>query len=222
MFNSSYTNINGNPGFEYEVVLQTNFQVAVYNVNGNANPGSPVATYALNTISQISMALTRDGNTTDYYYDWYVPLSAIGSPASFRVTATTVTSPSSALQGIRSDVYGIDDSQANPTNAWVTATNAQPAITIASISSSGSGVSAVTTAPPVVNGPINIGTNVSVSGSWTAIDASKPSPATISPYKNNTFIGTATVNSGAVWNITVAAVAVGDVFYARAISRQIH
>lgn len=133
---------NGNPGFEYEVVLQTNFQVAVYNVNGSANPGSPVATYALNTNSQISMALTKDGNNPDYFYDWYVPLSVIGSPASFRVTATTVTSPNSALQGTRSDIYGINDLQANPTNAWVTATNAQPTIFTASIGSNGSGVSA--------------------------------------------------------------------------------
>lgn len=209
---------NGNPGFEYEVVLQTNFQVAVYNVNGSANPGSPVATYPLNTNSQISVALTTDGNNSDYFYDWYVPLSAIGSPASFRLTATTVTSPNSALQGIRSDIYGINDSQATPTNAWVTATNAQPAITVASIGSSGSGVSAVATAPPTVNGPINTGTNVSVGGSWTATDPSKPSPATISLYKNNTFIGTTTVTTGGVWSIPVSTVAVGDVFYATAIA----
>lgn len=211
-------NGNGNPGFEYEVVLQTNFQVAVYNVNGSANPGSPVAAYTLNTNSQISVALTTDGNNPDYFYDWYVPLFAIGSPASFRVTATTVTSPNSALQSIRSDVYGIDDSQATPTNAWVTATNAQPAITISAIGNSGSGVSAVATAPPTVNSPVNIGTNVSVSGGWTAIDASKPSPATISLYKNNTFVGTATVSSGGVWSIPVTTVAVGDVFYATAVA----
>ena len=32
---------NGNPGFEYEVVFQTNFRVEVYDVNG---PGNPVST----------------------------------------------------------------------------------------------------------------------------------------------------------------------------------
>jgi hypothetical protein len=99
---------NGNPGFEYEVVLQTNFQIAVYSVDGSANPGSP-AIYSLNTNSQISVALSTDGNNPDYFYDWFVPLSAIGNPSSIRMAATTVTSPNSALQGSRSDIYGIDE-----------------------------------------------------------------------------------------------------------------
>jgi hypothetical protein len=209
---------NGNPGFEYEVVLQSNFQVAVYNIDGKTNPGNPVAAYSLNTNSQISTALSTDGNNADYFYDWYAPLSAIGSPASFRVVATTVTSPLSALQGSRSDVYGIDDSKATVSDAWITVTNAQPAITIASISSAGTGVGAVTTATPIVSGPVNIGANILVSGTWTAMDASKPSPATVTLFQNNTALTTTTLANGGTWNIMVPTVSAGDIFYARAVA----
>lgn len=209
---------NGNPGFEYEIVLQTNFQVAVYNVDGNSNPGSPIATYALTTNSQISTALSTDGNNRDYFYDWYAPLSAIGSPVSFRVAATTVTSPSSALQGSRSDIYGIDDARASVSSAWTTVANAQPVITVASIGNAGAGVGAVITAAPIVNGPINTGINISVGGSWTAMDVSKPSPATITLYKNNIAVGTATVTTGSTWSITVPTAAAGDIFYAKAVA----
>ncbi|MCM5530450.1 T9SS type A sorting domain-containing protein [Parasegetibacter sp. NRK P23] len=204
---------SGNPGFEYEVVLETNFRVAVYHVDGSASPGAPVATYPLNTHSQISRALTTDGNTPDYFYDWYVPLTAIGNPASFRLVATTVTSPSSALQGSRSDIYGIDDAaNANVSAAWQSVTNAQPTITVSGFN----GVSAVCTAAPVLSSPIATGSNISVTGTWSRMDATKPGSATITLYKNGSSVGTTAVNSGNTWSISVSSIANGDVFYARA------
>lgn len=209
---------NGNPGFEYEVVLETNFQVAVFNINGTGNPGSPVATYTLNSNSQISAALSTDSNNPDYFYDWYVPLSAVGAPVSLRIAATTVSSPSSALQGSRSDIYGIDDATSGVANAWSTVVNAQPIITIASISSGGSGVGAVCTAPPALNSSIITGSNISVSGTWTRLDVSKPSNATITLYKNGTSVSTALVNSGSTWTITVPSIAAGDKFMAKALA----
>lgn len=204
---------SGNPGFEYEVVLETNFRVAVYHVDGSASPSAPVATYPLNTHSQISRALTTDGNTPDYFYDWYVPLTAIGNPASFRLVATTVTSPSSALQGSRSDIYGIDDAaNANVSAAWQSVTNAQPTITVSGFN----GVSAVCTAAPVLSSPIATGSNISVTGTWSRMDATKPGSATITLYKNGSSVGTTAVNSGNTWSISVSSIANGDVFYARA------
>ena len=204
---------NGNPGFEYEVVYETNFQVEVFNVNGTQNPVS-AATYSLTTNSQISVALSTDGNNADYFYDWFVPLSAIGSPTSIRMAATTVTSPSSALQGSRSDIYGIDDRNTTIANAWTSVVNAQSAITV-----TGSGISsvgAVCTAAPVVNSPVTPGSNVSITGTWTSMDASKPTSATITLYKNGAVVTTTTVTSGNTWTITVPTVASGDVFYAKA------
>ncbi len=204
----------GNPGFEYEVVFQTNFQVAVYNIDGTATPGAPTA-FSLATNSQISVALSTDSNTPDYFYDWFVPLTAIGSPSSIRTAVTTVTSPNSALQGTRSDIYGINDAaNANTSGAWQTVVNAQPAINLASFA----GVSATCTAAPVLTGPVSTGSGITVSGTWTRLDASKLSPATITLYKNGSSVGTVSVATGNTWNISVGTIANGDVFYAKAVA----
>jgi hypothetical protein len=207
---------NGNPGFEYEVSLQTNFQLAVYSVDGSTSPGAPVNTYSLLTNSQISAALSTDGNNADYFYDWYVPLTAIGSPTSFRMAATTVTSPNSAFQGSRSDIYGIDDNGGTPADLWSTVVNAQPVMTVSSLQAAGTTTSPVCTAAPTLTSPINTGTNISVGGSWTRMDATKPSTATITLYKNGSSVSTTTVASGGSWSISVPSVATNDVFYAKA------
>jgi hypothetical protein len=207
---------NGNPGFEYEIILQTNFQVAVYNVDGSSNPGSPVNTYSLLTNSQISAALSTDGNNADYFYDWYVPLSAVGSPSSFRLAATTVTSPNSAFQGSRSDIYGIDDNSGTPADLWTSVVNAQPVMTVTSLQAAGTTTSPVCTAAPVVTGPINTGSNISVSGTWTRMDATKPVSASITLYKNGSAVSSTLVTTGNIWTISVPTVATNDVFYAKA------
>lgn len=209
---------NGNPGFEYEVVLRTNFDITVFNVDGTANPVALSPVYPLNSNSQISVALSTDGNNPDYFYDWFVPLSAIGNPASIRMVATTVTSPSSALQGSRSDIYGIDDAaNSNVANAWTAVVNAQPTISLTDFNALGNSIGATCTAAPVLSTPINMGINVIVSGTWTHMDASKSSAATITLFRNGVALSTTTtVNSGGAWSITVPTIANGDVFYAKA------
>jgi hypothetical protein len=203
----------GNPGFEFEVVFQTNFRVEVYTVNSLGNPVS-TSNYPLNTHSQISVALSKDGNNPDYFYDWYVPLSAIGSPASIRMAATTVTSPTSALQGSRSDIYGINDATSSVTDAWQTVIKAQPFI---SITPGGIGaVGATCTAAPSLNAPVPVGSSIAVTGSWTRMDASKPSTATIILFRNQLAIDSTVVNTGNIWTISVPTVSSGNVFYAKA------
>ncbi|MBS1669769.1 MAG: T9SS type A sorting domain-containing protein [Bacteroidetes bacterium] len=203
----------GNPGFEYEVELQSNSQVAVYNIDGTATPGSPTNTYSLSTNSQISVALSTTSNNPDYFYDWAVPLSAIGNPSAIRVVATTVTSGNSALQGSRSDIYGINDANyANTPAAWKLVVNAQPAINLTSFT----GVGSDCTPPPTINAPISTGSSIVVTGTWTSLDPSKPTPATISLYKNGTLVSTVSCATGNTWSITVPTVASGDVFYATA------
>lgn len=207
---------NGNPGFEYEVVLQTNFNVSVYNVDGVQNPVL-ISSYPLSTHSLISVALSTDSGNPDYFYDFAVPVSALGTPSSFRMVATTVTSPSSALQGSRSDIYGIDDAaNSNVSTAWQTVVNAQPPATLTDIGSGGTGVQAACTAAPSLTGPVPTGANISVGGSWTRMDAGKPSTATITLYKNGVSAGTTSVSTGSSWSISVPSVAAGDVFYAKA------
>jgi hypothetical protein len=207
---------NGNPGFEYEVSFQTNNQVAVYAIDGVSTPPAPT-TFSLNSNSQISVALSTDGNNPDYFYDWYVPLTAIGSPSILRMVATTLTSPGSALTGTRSDVYGVNDGNyAITAEAWMTVINAQPIISLSPFVSVGS----TCTAAPVLNSPITAGSNISVTGTWTRMDASKPSTATIKLYRNNnpSPVGTTTVTTGNTWSITVATVSTGDLFYAKAVA----
>ncbi len=207
-------NSPGNPGFEYEVELQTNFQVAVYNIDGTATPGAP-SVYPLASNSQIAVALSTDGNNPDYFYDWFVPVTAIGSPASIRTATTTVSSPNSALQGTRSDIYGINDANyANTAGAWQTVVNAQPPINLTAFT----GVQVTCTAAPTINTPVLAGSGIAVTGVWTRMDATKPSTATITLYKNGSSIGTTTVSSGATWSITSATIANGDVFYAKALA----
>lgn len=202
----------GNPGFEYEVVLETNFQVAVYSIDGTSTPGAPV-TYPLASNSQISVALSTDGNNPDYFYDWYIPMSAIGNPSSVRLAITTVTSPSSSLQGSRSDIYGINDASFSSTAAaWITAVNAQASINLSSFGT----IDPVCTAAPVLTGSVATGVNVTVSGSWTRMESSKPSLAIVTLYKNGVSTGTTSVTSGNNWSIIVPVVANGDVFYAKA------
>lgn len=205
-------NSPGNPGFEYEVVLRTNFEVSVYHIDGTATPGTPTS-FTLNTNSQISVALSTDSNNPDYFYDWYVPLSAIGNPSSIRVAATTVTSPSSALQGTRSDIYGVNDAlYASTADAWQLVINAQQAINLSSFGT----LAPVCTSAPVLTGTISVGSLVTVAGTWTRLDASKPSSAVVSLYKNGVLVNTTNVNTGAIWSIVVPTVANGDVFYATA------
>lgn len=206
----------GNPGFEYEVVLETNFRVAVYNVNGSGNPVL-VTSYPLATHSQISVALSTDSNNPDYFYDFTIPVSIIGSPASFRLVATTVTSPTSALQGSRSDIYGVNDAlYSDVATAWSQVIDAQPPIVLSSLTPGGGGLSPVCTNPPSLVAPINTGSNIAVGGTWSRLDATKPGTATITLYKNNTAVGTTMASTGGAWSIVVSSISIGDVFFAHA------
>lgn len=211
---------NGNAGFEWEVALLTgtNGMVAIYNVDGTVNP-SVANSYSLTTNQLISVALSRESGNADYFYDFFVPASALGITAAtpFRVVVTTNTNPGSAFQGTRSDIYGIDDTQfANTTDAWEFVATYTPSFTLNSIGASGSGPGAACTSAPTVNSGIASGTNVSVGGTWTKLAGSTYTSATITVYKNGVSQGTTTCNSAGNWTFTVSSIAVGDVITAAA------
>ncbi len=213
---------NGNAGFEWEVALETGSsgRVAVYNVDGIINPAASF-TYSLNTNHLVSAALTRESGNADYFYDFFVPASVLGitTTTPFRIVVTTNTNPGSAFQGTRSDIYGINDALfPNTSDAWEYAGNNTPGFTLNDVSSSGSGPGNVCTAAPVVNSGIGAGSNIVVSGTWTRLDADKPSSATIYIYKNGVLQGTTTCNTGGTWNYTVATIASGDVITAKALA----
>lgn len=219
------TGINGNPGFELEVVLETNFRVAVYDVDGKDDAGTTAyKTYGINSNSQISIAISNVSGTPDYFYDFYVPLAdlqyaggtkSVTATTPIRVSSTTVMSPQASIGGPKSDIYGYDGS--DYMKAWETIINGQPAFTPNDVLSIGPGiVNSVCTAAPTLNSPIGTGT-VTVTGTWIQADASRPTTATITLYRSNgTAVGTATVSTGGTWNIANVVAANGEVFYAKA------
>jgi hypothetical protein len=202
-YQAATTGVNGNPGFELEVVLETNFRVAVYNVDGSSNP-SKIDSFGINTNSQISIALSAVSGTPDYFYDFYVPISSLGISAStpLRMVATTVMAPKPAIGGPKSDIYGVDDSQYNdPMKSWEAAINNTPTYNLTNINNGGGGVGAACTAAPTLTGPLQEGAGITVSGSWTALDGTKPATATITLYINGVASGTTSATSGNTWSM---------------------
>ena len=211
---------NGNPGFELEVALETgaNGRVAIYNVDGILNPTAS-NTYTLATNQLISVALSRESGNADYFYDFFVPMSALGITAStpIRMVISTNTNPGSAFQGTRSDIYGLnDDNFTSTTSAWEFLGKNTPSFTLNDVTSGGSGPGDACTAVPTVNTGITSGSNVNITGTWTRLDATKSSTATISVYKNGVLAGTTTATSGVTWTYTIASVASADVITAKA------
>ena len=86
--NADTNAVSGNPGFEIEVVLRTNFSVDVYNVDGadQSNSGNRVATFSYDTHCQKAMTVSNASGDPDYFYDFFVPFSAL---ASLGITSST-------------------------------------------------------------------------------------------------------------------------------------
>lgn len=69
---------SGNPGFEIEVSLMTNHGVGIYNVDGTTTPVS-LAQESFDNYAQKSVAISNFCGDPDYFFDFYVPLSAFAS-----------------------------------------------------------------------------------------------------------------------------------------------
>lgn len=219
------TGTNGNPGFEIEVVLETNFRIAIYNVDGTSSPTLIKSYTNWQDMSQVSVAGTNDNGDPDFFLDFYIPFADLtASPfnlttsSSIRLSSTTVMSPQAAIGGPKSDLYGLTDGNYSGTNEEYTAyINAQCGSTILNLGSGGSGLCNMCTAPPTVNSPVSTGT-VTISGSWTASTLTgAATTATITVYKNGVSVGTvAGVSSGNTWALGSVSVAANDVITAKA------
>ncbi|MFT5861129.1 MAG: hypothetical protein ACI865_003248, partial [Flavobacteriaceae bacterium] len=204
---------NGNPGFEIEIVLETNFQVAMYNVDGIDNPAIPVRTYPIGTNHQRSVALTNNCDDPDFFHDFYVVLAdlysdyGITSSTPLRYAATTVMAPKPALGGPLSDINGGE--------SYEDIINYQCGTPIGATPTSGEPCSC--TNPPTMNGPIPSGTNVPITGNWNALTAEKPNNATIELFVNGIEDTSTSTTGGAGWNMTLPGPLVnGDTIYATA------
>lgn len=114
--------VPGNPGFEVEVAMITNFGVNVYNIDGSTNP-SLHASNNYETYSQISVALSNFCADPDFFYDFYIPFSQLASipglnistatPLRFSFNTNMQPKPSTGSNSI-ADEAGIPENQ-NPT-----------------------------------------------------------------------------------------------------------
>lgn len=103
--------VPGNPGFEVEIVLETNFNVNAYNVNGTTS-GTLITSYSYDTNCQKSIAVTAARGNPDYFYDFYLPFSSLSSflttTTPIRSVAVTVMNPHPAVgNNALSDVGGV-------------------------------------------------------------------------------------------------------------------
>jgi hypothetical protein len=213
------TGTNGNAGFEIEIVLETNFRIAIYNVDGSNSPTLIKSYTNWQDMSQVSIAGTFDNGDPDFFYDFYIPFADLQAApfnlttsTQLRMIATTVMSPQAAIGGPKSDIYGLDDGGYKSTNDQYEAyINAQPTTTVTG--SFGS----MCTAAPSVNSPIGTGT-VNISGTWTKSTLSgAANTATITIYKNGSPIGTVSnFSSGGTWTLNSIALINGDVITAKA------
>lgn len=228
-YQAQTTGTNGNPGFEYEMVYETNFRIALYDVNNSCNPLPPQLIWSIDLsnlansgYAQTSVAITRDGGDADYFYDFWIPRTAFTGSAGpispttpLRVQTTTVMSPQGAICGPVSDLYGDDGLFGTSSSQYIAIIQGQPPFTLNDMTAAGSGVGAVCTAPPAITAPISI-TATSISGTWTKASFSSLTTATITVYKNGVSIGTTAATSGATWTLTGITVTNNDLLTAKA------
>ncbi|HEY0058874.1 MAG TPA: hypothetical protein VGB56_07045, partial [Flavisolibacter sp.] len=218
------TGTNGNPGFEIEIVLETNFQIAIYNVDGGSSPVFIKSYTAWQDMSQVSIASSNDNGDPDFFMDFYIPFSDLqaapfnlNTSSPIRMSATTVMAPKPAIGGPKSDIYGVNDAVYGNTNdAYEAYIKGQCGFSVTSLQTSSS--CAVCTEPPVLNSPIGIGA-VNITGTWTKANlAVAQSTAQILVYKNTSvLLGTINnVASGSSWALNNVNITGTDVITARA------
>ncbi|SNT34217.1 hypothetical protein SAMN05421640_3403, partial [Ekhidna lutea] len=208
----------GNPGFEIEVVLRTNFGVGLYDIDGTTSAteiGDATVDRPYDDFAQKSIAHSEICGDDDYFYDFYIPFAdittafpSITTSTPLRMVGQTVINPNEATgnNGI-SDLGGIDDDTGITDDLWEDLIDVFPPTSADDI---GSG----TTLPPradcpTITGPIAVGATT-VSGTSSEVDG-----ATIEVFRDGVSEGTTTVSSGN-WTMTIGAAVASEVFTAAA------
>ncbi|MBL3656379.1 T9SS type A sorting domain-containing protein [Fulvivirga sediminis] len=207
--------VSGNPGFEIEIELVTNFGVRLYDVDGTTSP-TLMTTLAYDDYAQKSIAQSTSCSDPDYFYDFYMPFStittffpSISTSTPMRLVANTVINTQSAIGGGISDIGGIDDDAYghNIDKIWGIVVDNQVATAPADINS---GFPPSRSVAPVISSPVSIGAT-SVSGT-----SSEGNGTIIELYVNGVSVGTTTVTGGS-WTISgLTALAENDVLTATA------
>ncbi|WP_439879799.1 T9SS type A sorting domain-containing protein [Pontibacter sp. MBLB2868] len=204
--NNDVSGTGKNPGFEYEVVLTTNFDVRIYNHGSNTTTEGPqIFNGSVDQYSQKSIAASTGGGDPDYFYDFYVPIAAFGSGLTastpIRMTGVTVTSAKSGLFGVASDIGGVDDTKysGNFIGALKDIIGSYTPTTPTGIQTGG--FAQVKATAPVVNGPINKGSGTSQILTGYSVEAAG---SVIDVFQNGILIGSTTVTTNGTWSLTVA------------------
>ncbi|WP_288955736.1 T9SS type A sorting domain-containing protein [uncultured Polaribacter sp.] len=186
--------VPGNPGFEIEIVLRTNFEVNAYNVVDPSNvielAALPYTTHAIK-----SLALTTVCDDPDYFYDFYIPFSSIAGidpTTKLRMVSVTSINPKGIIgNNGTSDVAGVNDSQNNTDTSYEIAIDTQTPT---------NGDPIVRADCPQITGPINDGTGVTVNGTTTLESGNT---TTIEVFVDGVSQGT-TTTTGTSWSYTIA------------------
>ncbi|MBK0402330.1 T9SS type A sorting domain-containing protein [Adhaeribacter sp. BT258] len=199
-----------NPGFEFEIVLATNFGVRLYDVNnaaGNATQRGTDADLPYAVYAQKAIAFTTNSGDADYFYDFYIPFSRITqyfptvtAATALRMVANTIMAPQSAIKGPISDISGIDATYSTA-SAWTKIISGFVPTPAAGTTSSN--FPAVRSDAPVVSSTVYAGTTVSGT-------SSEATGTVITVYKNGTLLGTTSVLAGGTWTLNSGSVAVND------------
>jgi hypothetical protein len=190
--------ISGNPGFEVEINLVTNFRVDAFNVDGTTN-GTLITTASWLTNCQQAYAVTRTSGDIDLFYDFYLPLSSLSAyftaSTPLRYAAVTSMNTHSAMgNNAISDVGGTTTGSNDAAYADV--------ITAQTPSSPGAVVLARSDCP-TINDVSSSATTIT----GTSTEASG-SLITVKVYQSDgiSLIGSGTTNtSGSSWSINVSA-----------------
>ncbi|MHA6249865.1 T9SS type A sorting domain-containing protein [Pontibacter sp. CAU 1760] len=186
-----------NPGFEFEAVFGSNFDVALYD-HRTPNVVTKIWSGSVDQYSQRSVAASTASGNTDYFYDFYVPLSAfpgVTADTQLRMSGITITSAQSGLTGTVSDIGGVNFAAYNhdAKAAWKVIVNAFPLTSLNDLKNGGFGK--LTARAPVVNSTILTSAN-SISGTSTEISGS-----IIRVFKNGSVIGSTVVNADGTWKL---------------------
>ncbi|WP_191907071.1 T9SS type A sorting domain-containing protein [Adhaeribacter soli] len=199
-----------NPGFEFEILLATNFAVRLYDINNATGTATQIGTDAelpYNTYAQKGIAYFENAGA-DYFYDFYIPFSKItayfnGSSSlrplvttstPLRMVANTIMAPQSVIKGPISDISGIDDrAYSNPAAAWEKLVNgfvakAPDGTTTTYYQSFRSD------APVITSTSLVAGTGKTISGT-----SSEAAGTIIKIYRNGVYLGQTTVQAGGTW-----------------------
>ncbi|TRX58821.1 T9SS type A sorting domain-containing protein [Fulvivirga sp. M361] len=205
----------GNPGFEIEIQLVTNFGVRLYDVDGSTSP-TLQTTLAYDDYAQKSVAFSTTCSDPDYFYDFYIPFAtittffpSISTSTAIRAASNTVISTQSGITGGVSDVGGVDNNAfgGNLENIWEEIILGQ--VPTSPIDING-GFPPIRSETPAITGPVN-GGDTSVSGTSVEADGT-----IIEVFVNNMSVGTTTVSGGG-WTLSgLPALVVNDVLTATA------